>query len=159
MRIRTLTFLFLSLCALLSDAHGEIRLPGFYTGHMVLQRQKPLRLRGWGAPGEQVKVSIRGASAAATTGADGTWQVELPAQEASAQPAKLVFEGSNRITLNDILIGEVWLCSGQSNMEWAVSQSSNAQEEIAAADHPLIRHVKIPRSPNTRPQADVQAAW
>lgn len=159
MRIRTLTFLFLSLCALLSDAHGEIRLPGFYTDHMVLQRQKPLRLRGWGAPGEQVKVSIRGASAAATTGADGTWQVELPAQEASAQPAKLVFEGSNRITLNDILIGEVWLCSGQSNMEWAVSQSSNAQEEIAAADHPLIRHVKIPRSPNTRPQADVQAAW
>ena len=55
MRIRTLTFLFLSLCALLSDAHGEIRLPGFYTDHMVLHCQKPLRLRGWGAPGEQVK--------------------------------------------------------------------------------------------------------
>ena len=159
MRLNAVLFLSVSLFLSSAALHAEVRLPGFYTDHMVLQREIPLRLRGWASPGEKVRVSFHDTSASITTGPDGTWHVELPAQKASAQSASIVFKGSNRIELTDILVGEVWLCSGQSNMEWSVRASANSAKEIAAADYPLIRHVKIPRQPNIAPQSDVRAEW
>lgn len=140
-------------------ALAEVRVPGFYTDHMVLQRQVPIRLRGWGDVDEKVTVQLADSSASTTTNRDGKWNVELPAREASSDPVTLTINGTNQITISDILIGEVWLCSGQSNMEWSVASSTNSKEEIAAADYPLIRHVKIGRNPSTVPLDNVDAQW
>jgi len=142
-----------------ANSHAEVRLPGFFTDHMVLQRQMPLKIWGWADPGEQVRVTLGDATEVATAGDSGRWSVSLPAMNASSTPLQLTVEGSNTLTLSDILIGEVWLCSGQSNMEWRVSSSTNAEAEIAAADFPLIRHVKIPRRPSPVPLEDVDAEW
>ncbi|MEQ9410082.1 MAG: sialate O-acetylesterase [Fuerstiella sp.] len=154
-------FSLLSIACLLTpgSASADVRLPGFYTDHMVLQQQMPIRLRGWADAGEAVTVTLADHSAKAVTGEDGTWQVELPAMQAGYQAYVLRVQGANSIELNDILIGEVWLCSGQSNMEWVVRSSTNADAEIAAADYPAIRHVKIAHRPSTVPRDDVEAVW
>lgn len=141
------------------SANAEVRIPGFYTDHMVLQQKAPVRLRGWADPGEEVAVKLGDATSVTTTAADGTWSVELPARNASSNPVSLTFTGKNTLTIEDVLIGEVWLCSGQSNMEWTVASSNNASEEIAAANYPLIRHVKIGRKPSNVPLDDVKAEW
>ena len=143
----------------LSSLEADVRLPGFYTDHMVLQREMPVRLRGWAEAGERVTVRIANQSAETTTAADGTWQVELPALQASAEPQTLSFRGRNTIVLEDVLVGEVWLCSGQSNMEWTVSRSSNAAEEAQSANHPLIRHIKFAHRATPVPQDNVSGQW
>ncbi|MGI9470893.1 MAG: sialate O-acetylesterase, partial [Rubripirellula sp.] len=97
--------------------------------------------------------------AAVTTGDDGRWSVALEPMQANSRPVTLRVEGTNVVEVEDVLIGEVWLCSGQSNMEWTVSNSLNREAEIAAAKHPLIRHVKIARRASTVPLDDVQAEW
>ncbi|WP_182870693.1 sialate O-acetylesterase [Rhodopirellula sp. JC639] len=142
-----------------SIARAEVRLPGFIGDHMVLQQQMPIRLWGWADAGETVEVSLGGNKTTATPGETGRWQVELPAMQASDSPLALVVKGNNTIQVDDVLVGEVWLCSGQSNMEWSVAASANAKAEIAAADYPLIRHIKIPRNPSTTPLDDVSAPW
>jgi sialate O-acetylesterase len=126
---------------------------------MVLQQQLPIRVWGWGDAGESVRVSLGDRNAAATVNADGRWQVELPPLQASSQPLVLTIQANNTIEIKDVLIGEVWLCSGQSNMEWTVQSSSNAQAEIAAAKYPQIRHLKIEHRPSMTPLDDVQAQW
>ncbi|RZK61599.1 MAG: sialate O-acetylesterase, partial [Hymenobacter sp.] len=102
-------------------ARATVRLPRLVSDGMVLQRAQPLRLWGWAAPGEAVQVSFRGQAARATTGPDGRWQVQLPAQQAGG-PYELTVQGSNLLTVRDVLVGEVWLCSGQSNMETPMSR-------------------------------------
>ena len=155
-------YLLFAICGVFSISNAalaDVRLPGFYGDHMVLQQQKPIRLRGWAEPGEKVKVSLASASVDVTTGRDGHWQAELPAMQAGKTPLRLTVKGNNTLTINDVLIGEVWLCSGQSNMEWSVRASANAKEEIAAADYPLIRHMKVGRKPNNVPQDDLKSEW
>ena len=138
---------------------ADVTLPGIFGEHMVLQQGKPLPVWGWADPGEAVTVSLgRPPAAQTTTGADGSWRVTLPAMEAGG-PHTLSVKGKNALEITDILVGEVWVCSGQSNMEWPVSRSLNASEEIANANHPRIRHVKIAKKPAPLPQADLQATW
>ncbi len=138
---------------------ADIRLPGFYGDHMVLQQKKPIKLWGWSDANESVTATIGNHSATASANAQGKWQLELPAMDASDQAHTLTLEGKNSIELRDILIGEVWLCSGQSNMEWSVQQSSNATAEIAAAQFPLIRHIKIAHRPSNVALDDVKSSW
>src|SRR5690606_25498984 len=118
------------------------------------QRDREIPIWGWDDPGTQVQVSLGAAKATAKADADGKWIVKLPAMSAGG-PHTLTVEGTTKIELKDILVGEVWLCSGQSNMEWSVAQSDNAQAEIQAANYPQIRHIKIPHRPAETPQADV----
>ena len=131
---------------------AEVRLASVFGDHMVLQREQPLKVWGWAAAGERVQVTVGGGSAAVQAGDDGRWSVELPALEASSVPVKFVVRGTNQIELSDVLVGEVWLCSGQSNMEWTVAISANAAAETAAANYPGIRHIKVPlvASPTVR---------
>ena len=144
-------------CLLLPAAlRAEVKLPAVFGDHMVLQREMPIPVWGWDKPGTEVTVSLGKASAKATAGEDGRWMVKLPAQKAGG-PHTVKVSGSSDVTYNDVLIGEVWLCSGQSNMEWTVARSANAQEEIAAGNHPQIRHIKIPHVPADKPQQDVAA--
>lgn len=140
-------------------ASAEVRLPGFFGDHMVLQQNKPIRVWGWADDGEEVTVIIGQESVVSKADSAGKWKVELPAMKASNQPQTLTIKGSNAIEIDDVLIGEVWLCSGQSNMEWTVARSNNQEAERAGADRPTIRHFKVGRTPSSVPLDDIQADW
>jgi sialate O-acetylesterase len=139
---------------LTQTAKAAVKLPAVFSDHMVLQREQPLPVWGWDEAGKSITVTLGEAKAIATAGADGKWQVMLPAQKAGG-PLTLRVEGTSTVALKDVLVGDVWICSGQSNMEWSVAASANPQEEIAAGDHPQIRHIKINHTPADKPQTEV----
>lgn len=140
-------------------AAAGIQLAPLFRDGAVLQRDKPLPVWGRGAPGERVTVSFRAQKADAIADESGAWRVTLQAERASAEPAVLRVAGSGVVEVRDVLVGDVWLCSGQSNMEWKVSQSRDAEKEIAAANFPLIRQFKIPRSVSAEPAFDARGEW
>ena len=143
-----------------SPAAADIRLPKVIGNHMVLQQAREVRIWGFADPGEGVTVEFRTKTAKTSAGADGKWEVRLPGMSAGG-PHELTISGRNRIVLSDVLVGEVWVCSGQSNMAWAVGRSANAEAEIARADSPLIRLYKLEGEslvPET-PQDDAAGAW
>ena len=105
-----------SLCTF-TLSHAAVRLPGFFSDHMVLQQESEIPVWGWCDPGEDISVTLGKAEATTTGDSSGTWRITLPAMMAQTAPLTLRVEGTNTIEINDILIGEVWLCSGQSNME------------------------------------------
>ena len=111
---------------------------------MVLQRDLPVPVWGWADPGEEVVVSFAGQSRSVKAGENGKWLIRLEPLKASAEGAILIVEGNNRIALDNILVGEVWICSGQSNMEWRLIQGMRAKEEVEAASHPGIRLFNVP---------------
>lgn len=139
--------------------HAEVRLASLFTDHAVLQRDKPIPVWGTAEPGEKVRVTLDGQSVETTASEDGGWYVELSPRSASIEPKSLEVLGSNRILLSDILIGDVWLASGQSNMAWPVRDSSNARAEIAHANHPVIREFKVKRQVAEKPVRDVDGQW
>ncbi len=136
---------FLCLGLLGGALRAEVTLAPLFTNHAVLQREKPIPVWGRAAPGEHIVVSFHGQTLGTTTSSDGRWMVFLEASAASNEGTDLVVAGNNTVTLHDVVVGEVWLCSGQSNMEFTVKQSDNAAAEIASARFPLIRHVQIAR--------------
>ena len=138
-----------------SAAAADVTLPAIFSDHMVLQQQMPLGVWGWAAPGERVEVRLRAQRVSTTAGPDGRWQVAL-APETAGGPDELVVtapSGSKRFT--DVLIGEVWIGSGQSNMQWEVRQAQDADKEIAAAGHPRIRLFSVKRVTAREPKDDV----
>ena len=136
-----------------------LRLAGVFGDHMVLQRGAPIPVWGSATPGETVRVTLRGTTRTTRTGIDGRWSVRLPAAPAGG-PHELKVKGSQTLVLRDVLVGDVWLCSGQSNMEWTLAQSQDAAREVAAANHPLIRHVRVPHRASLQPLADMPAvSW
>ncbi len=137
---------------------ADVTLPSVIGSHMVLQRDEPVPIWGWADAKEEITVEFNGHKAKATAGDDKGWKVELPASKANAKGQKLTIQGKNTIVLEDVLVGEVWLCSGQSNMEWTVSRSSNPQEEIANSANPLIRHIKVPHRPSDKAETDVETS-
>ena len=126
------------------SAHADVKLASIFSDSMVLQRDLPVPVWGWAEPGEEVTVTLGDQSKMATANDDGRWQVKLDALQANATGQTLQVTGKNSVELKDVLIGEVWICSGQSNMEWALNNSLNAEEEVAAADHPQIRLFNVP---------------
>lgn len=143
-------------------ARAELRLANVFTDHMVLQQQMPIRIWGWATPGQEIQVSLTGDAKSeagkATAAADGKWFVEMKPLEADGKPMTLSVKGDGgQVDLKDILMGEVWICSGQSNMEWSVKASGDAQKEITAADYPMIRMFDVPQHlEQDTPQADAQ---
>ena len=123
---------------------AEVKLPNVIGSDMVLQRDLPVPIWGWADKGEEVTVSFAGQSKTTKANGEGMWMVKLSALKANSKPATLTIKGSNEIKLENILVGEVWICSGQSNMEWSIRSSMNAKEEIAASDHPGIRLFNVP---------------
>lgn len=141
-----------------TESPADVRLPRIFGDHMVLQRDLLIPVWGWADPGEQVSVTLGSDSVSTVANDAGKWMVKLPAQQVG-DPVTLTAKGKNTITLTDVLLGEVWLCSGQSNMEWPVSRSNDFEQEKAAANYPKIRHIKIPKRPSGFPQDDVVAEW
>jgi len=143
-----------------ADARAEVRLPAIFSDHAVLQRDAKVPVWGWADPGEQVAVVIAGQTHTTTADENGKWRVTLEPLSAGESPLKLVVEGkASRIERNDLLVGEVWLCSGQSNMEWPVAASWNGDLDIAAAKRPNIRLVTVTGLGSQTPVDDFDGQW
>ncbi|MBX2890392.1 MAG: hypothetical protein KF734_05655 [Saprospiraceae bacterium] len=153
--------LLLSLLLLLTlQSNAQLRFARLFTDHAVLQRQKPIPVWGWANPNEQVTVTLANQTQQAKADKNGKWQVKFAAMEAGG-PLTLTAETiSGRLVFSDLLIGDVWLCSGQSNMEWTVSQSANYAEEKKNADFPKIRHFKVEHKVSLSPEEDLSSgSW
>jgi len=138
---------------------ADVRLPGIIQSHMVLQRDVAVPIWGWAEPEEEITVTLAGQTKSATAGADGKWTVKLDPLTAGG-PHTMTIAGANTITLEDILVGEVWLCSGQSNMAMTVAGVRDAEQEAAAADLPQIRMATLTRQAAPEPQEDCPVrAW
>jgi sialate O-acetylesterase len=158
MTLRKLLTCFASFVVLASSAFADVQLPGIISDHMLLQRGVPVRIFGKAQPGEAVGVTFRGQAAQTTTDATGRWEVWLdPLMPGAA--ADMTIKGANTLTVADVLVGDVWVGSGQSNMQFAVRQSDNAEAEIAAAKYPQIRLFYVPRKTSPVPVEDVDAKW
>jgi len=130
--------------------------------HMVLQRGMAVPVWGTAEAGEKITVAFADQSVSTTAKDDGTWRVSLEQLTANATPRELTVTGSQSdqpLVLQDVLVGEVWLCGGQSNMQWTVSRSANPEIEAANADHPLIRLGQVKRSRAAEPQDTVNMSW
>jgi sialate O-acetylesterase len=156
MRLR---YFAIALLALPGFAQAGVTLPAVLSEHMVLQRGLPVHIWGKAAPGESVAVTFRAATVTGQAGPIGKWSIFLPAGEAGG-PFDLTIKGENTIAFNDILVGDVWVASGQSNMEWQLRRTDGAEAEIATANFPKIRRVKIARKVADFPQDDATVdAW
>jgi sialate O-acetylesterase len=148
----------LSLSLLGPLVQADVRLPASFGDHMVLQRNVALPLWGWATPGERVTVRLAGKEGAAMADKDGLWRITLAALKAGG-PYELSVQGKNSITLKDVLIGEVWLCSGQSNMAMALAGATNAEEALREADCPPLRLFSTPYTSRTSPQMTCGGQW
>ncbi|HYH57072.1 MAG TPA: sialate O-acetylesterase, partial [Anseongella sp.] len=135
MRAILLSLLILAGSAQLSKA--DIRLPKLVGDNMVLQRDMPVHIWGWADPGEKIDITFGGKSYGATADAAGNWKATLKKMKAGG-PYRMTLSAGNRIELKNILIGDVWVCSGQSNMEWPLEKARNPEEEIKNAAYPKI---------------------
>jgi sialate O-acetylesterase len=127
---------------------------------MVLQRDMQVPIWGWGDAGEKISVHFAGQKKETTVGKNGEWMVKLNKLKANASPSVLTVKGNNEIKLENVLVGEVWICSGQSNMEWSVARCANPKEEIAKANHPKIRLFDVPgHTVHPLPQREGKGEW
>ena len=157
----TKRFLFHSIIVVILSAvfvQAETKLPSILGSHMVLQQGEKCPIWGWDNSDNVVTVEFAGQKHTAKVDDGGRWEVHLDPMKANAKGQILTIRGSSKLELTDVLVGEVWLCSGQSNMEWRVVQSANSKEEIANANHPLIRHIKIPHKLSPKPQDNVSSS-
>ncbi len=137
-------------------APAELQLAAIFGDHMVLQRGEPIRVWGSAAAADTVRVSLAGQQRHTRAGADGRWAVQLPALPAGGPHVLTVRAGrAGTRVLQDVLVGDVWLAAGQSNMEWDLASTDGGTADVVQADHPRIRHVKLPHRASLRPQADV----
>lgn len=135
-----------------------IRISALFSDNMVMQRDRPLPVWGWTEPGKKVEASIGKNTAKGVAGADGKFVVMLAPMPAGG-PYELIVKGSSRVIVRNVMLGEVWICSGQSNMQWPVNNSANAAAEVAAAACPGIRLFSVPRLALIERQADIAAKW
>jgi sialate O-acetylesterase len=151
-----------ALAALLAGfwapARADVKLPAIFGDHMVLQRDQKDRVWGWADPGEEVTVTIKDQSKTAKAGPDGKWQVMLDPLPTGG-PYTMTVKGKNTLTFSDVLAGEVWICSGQSNMQMSVAGSNDADLEIRAANFPGIRLITVPNRGTQEPQKDFHGKW
>lgn len=162
MKIPPLFSLLAAACAVASGAsslRATIALGSPFTDHAVLQRDKKVPVWGTGAPGEAVTVSFHGQQQRASASADGKWMVWLDPMPVVAVGGELTVKGTNTIALKDIVVGDVWLASGQSNMTFRVERDETAKESIAAANFPLIRSFDATQTTADAPATAVKGAW
>ena len=126
-------------------ALADVTLPNVFGNHMVLQQNKEIIVWGWADSGESVTVDLSGDSASVVADKNGDWKVKLNPRKADHQPLTLTVSGKNRLSFEDVLMGEVWVCSGQSNMGWPVANSFDADLESLSANHPELRIISVPQ--------------
>jgi len=156
-------FLFLFCTASMVTAsmvRADVELPSVIGDNMVLQRGQPLPVWGWAKPGEMIAVTFAGQSVATKTDKNGRWQVTLAKIEAGG-PLQMAItsQSGGKVVLKNILAGEVWVCSGQSNMEWPLSRAKDGRQEIAAAKFPKMRLFQIPKVRSDKPETNCPGQW
>ena len=149
----TVHLLLLSFLLIGMNSHAGVRLPNLFGDHMVLQAGKEVPVWGWGTPGEEVTVSFAGHSVMVEVDAKGEWSTKLPAMKKSFDGRELrVSSKSGNLTIKDVLVGEVWVCGGQSNMEWTLRSTRDADLEMLSVNHPEIRFIRLPKIARFEPQ-------
>src|SRR5262249_40419532 len=141
-----------------SSARADVKLPALIGDNMVVQQGVKVRVWGWADSGSRVRVSMAGKSATATADAKGRWQVWFGPFEAGG-PHEMKIAGKNAILLKNILVGEVWVGSGQSNMEWQLQNAARGASEAARANYPQIRLFTVTKATSLKPLDDVQGRW
>ncbi|MEK6795474.1 MAG: sialate O-acetylesterase [Spirochaetota bacterium] len=155
MRIR---IIFLALVGA-AGLFAETKIPSIFSSNMVIQQDKPIVIWGWDDAGTTVTVSFAGKSAQAIADGNGRWQAVIPAMKADGKTYTMTVKGTSSLTFDNVVIGEVWLGSGQSNMEWSVRSVTNAELEMAAANFPNIRLFLVPKRVLATPDIDIKAVW
>jgi sialate O-acetylesterase len=140
-------------------AQADVKLPAIISDHMVLEKTAKAPIWGKADPGEEVTVTFDGQSAKATTGADGRWKVDLNLANSGVGPFEMTVQGKNNIKISDIVVGEVWVASGQSNMEWHLINTIDAEKEIAKSANPFLRQFLVQKSTSLTPLDDCKGAW
>ena len=148
----------IALVFVVGKAWPDVRLPSLFSDHMVLQRDAAVPVWGWADPGEQVTVSIAGQTKNAVADDAGNWSLKLDTLSAIA-PVTLTVKGKNTIVVQDVLVGEVWLASGQSNMQLSVNDVTNAWKEKASAQFPQLRMFTVGRKPAITPHTSCEGKW
>ena len=149
-------------CSVAFPSSAAVRLPHVFGNGMVLQQGQRIPVWGNADNGETVTVSFAGQQVSATAGEDGRWRLELAPLKARAKGSEFRVKGENEIVLRNVVVGEVWFCSGQSNMEYTMSSHRKVKDwerEVAAADWPLIRHFNVKHKVSETPLDDVAARW
>lgn len=139
-------------------ARADVKLPALFSDHAVLQRDMKVPVWGWAEPGEKVTVTVPKQHKSTTADADGKWRVTLDPLKVG-KPFSLVVEGKNRVELKDVVAGEVWLCSGQSNMEWNVAAARDGDMEVAEANYPNLRMITVSTQGSQTPQDNFDGRW
>jgi sialate O-acetylesterase len=150
-------FLFSSFLFFLAPGFANVSLPKFFSDNMVLQRDQLIPVWGWANAGEKITVQFDKQIKTIKADKDGKWMIKLEPETAGG-PFQLTIKGKNVVTISNVLVGEVWICSGQSNMEMPIEgwgKINNYKQEIANADYPMIRHIKIPNTVSSTPKEDV----
>jgi len=157
---RTLRFVFALLLATVfaQSAFADVRVPAIIGDNMVLQQGKKIRIWGWANPNEKVSVVFANQKANAIADANGHWQTLLGPVKAGG-PFELTISASNTLTIKNVLVGEVWICSGQSNMEWPLINTQNGADAVAQANYPEIRLFTVQKATSSTPLDDVKGQW
>jgi sialate O-acetylesterase len=145
-----------ALFALITLRAGEVKLPAVFSGHAILQRDTAVPVWGWADPGEEVVVEFAGQKRTTMADANGKWMVKLDPLAASAEPREMRI--GERL-VRDVLVGDVWLCTGQSNMGFWLRDATDGKREVAEAQHPTIRLMQVAQHASLEPAADVKAQW
>ena len=151
--------LFALLAAIAAPAFADVSLPAIFSDHAVLQKSPKVPVWGVAEAGEKVVVTLGASSAQTVTGTDGKWRVSLDLGRGGPGPFTLTVRGKNTLTVSDVLVGEVWLASGQSNMEWLLKNSSGASAEIQASANPMLRHFAMTKAEAATPIAGCKGKW
>ncbi|MDB6018807.1 MAG: 9-O-acetylesterase [Pedosphaera sp.] len=138
-----------------SNAKADVRMPAIFGDHMVLQEKAKLPVWGWASPGEKITVTFKNQKKTTTTAADGKWRVDLDKVDSSSESGTLTVTGDNTITFTDVLVGDVWVASGQSNMEFGIQTDSRGKEAITNATDSQIRFFFVPWATALQPQTNI----
>lgn len=153
---RKLFKLFFLLTFIMISLQAEVKIPGFFNDHMVLQRNIPVPIWGWANHGELINVSFGDQNISTKADKNGRWILKLEPMEANPEGQILTIANHS---IKNVLVGEVWICSGQSNMQWRLPGALNPKEELAAAQYPSIRQLNLARTAAYLPRTDVKGEW
>lgn len=156
--VRISLFLVIFILFAATFASANVHLPHIFSDNMVLQRDKDLPIWGWADSGEKITIEFAGKSTTAAADENGAWQTKLPPAKPGG-PFVMTIKGNNSIQIKNILVGDVWLCSGQSNMEWPLVGATNAAKEIADSNYPQIRILTVPKRTAGLPKIDCDIEW
>jgi len=141
-----------------SFVHADVRMPSVFGDHMVLQRDMKIPVWGWASPGEKVIVEFAGKTTPVTVDGNGAWSVRLAPMVAGG-PYEMVVRGKNTVRFSDVMVGEVWVCSGQSNMEMRLCHVDSAAVEVAGALRREIRLFQVTNDLDAVPRTDCEGKW